>query len=308
MAGEDGGPTVKIIDFFFAARPICLLPVWSVFLIVQKYFDRNTSSGNDAFLILVGVSLITSGAYFINQIFDYEGDRINKKLGFLQRDLIKKSEMLAAYIAVSMIPMAVAFIYNYTTGLIFLILVVMGLLYSAPPFRLKDRPLGGLLSNGLGYGFFVPLVVPGFIISGHISNYYMLIFFFMMLSAGYLLTIIPDRAGDRLTGKKTFAQSWSDRKILTIAFGLMSIAFYAAFSMEHLYLIFIVTCSLGFLLVAIIRPSGKIILFTCKFPILLLTLLAGYYYPTYLVFIVVLFILTRVYYKKRFNMVYPRIN
>jgi hypothetical protein len=68
MRDEGEGETLKIIDFFFAARPICLLPVWSVFLIVQKYVDGGKSSGLDAFLILAGLSLITAGAYFINQI------------------------------------------------------------------------------------------------------------------------------------------------------------------------------------------------------------------------------------------------
>jgi hypothetical protein len=42
-----------------------------------------------------------------------------------------------------------------------------------------------------------------------------------------------------------------------------------------------------------------------KIPILLLTLLAGTFYPAFFVFIIVLVWLTRVYYRRRFNMVYP---
>jgi len=38
------------------------------------------------------------------------------------------------------------------------------------------------------------------------------------------------------------------------------------------------------------------------------SLLAGYFYPIYLIFIVVLIVLTRLYYKKRFGMVYPKVN
>ncbi len=299
---------MKIIDFFFAARPICILPVWSVYLIMQKFYYGARPSGYETFFILVGLSLMTAGVYFINQIYDFEGDRINDKVGFLQRRFIKRTEMTAAYIAVSFIPIAAAFIYNYQTGILFLILVILGYCYSAPPFRFKDRPLAGLLTNGVGYGLLVPLAIPGLLASLKIEYFYMVLFFFLMLSAGYLLTTIPDREGDRAVGKKTIAFYCSNTFILTMALIMMLLALYAVYKVKHIYLIIIALVSILLLVLSMFVKSERILLFTCKFPIFLLTLLAGYYYPTYLVFIVVLLILIRVYYKRRFNMIYPRLD
>jgi len=51
----------------------------------------------------------------------------------------------------------------------------------------------------------------------------------------------------------------------------------------------------------------NLLMFACKFPILLLTLLAGIHFPFYLFLLLLTIILTRVYYKKRFGIVYPKL-
>jgi len=275
---------------------------------MQKFYFGAKTSGYETFFVLLGISLMTAGVYFINQIYDREGDRINDKVGFLQRRFIKQSEMTAAYLAVSVIPVIAAFIYNYLTGFLFLILVILGFFYSAPPFRFKDRPLAGLLTNGFGYGILVPLSLPGLLLSVNIDYCFMILFFFLMLSAGYLLTTFPDRVGDRAVGKKTVAFYWSNTPILISALIIMLVALFAVYKVNHIYLIIISLISILLLFLTLFIRSERILLFSCKFPILLLTLLAGYYYPAYLIFIVVLLILTRLYYKKRFNMIYPRVD
>ena len=44
-----------------------------------------------------------------------------------------------------------------------------------------------------------------------------------------------------------------------------------------------------------------------KMPLLALTLLAGYYYPVYLGFVVALLVGTRTYYHRRFGVIYPEL-
>jgi len=299
---------VKIIDFVFASRPMLLLPTWSVYLITYRLVNGDKEFSPYAGFVLIGVTLITIGAYFINQIFDYESDEINKKLGFLQKGLIKKSEMMAAYIVVSLLPLVPAFVYNYKTGFVMVAMILLGYAYSAPPFRFKDRPVGGLLANASAYGILVPLSVSGYVKSSDTLGIYIIICFFLMVAAGYMLTIIPDREGDRKSGKNTLATICSDKPIIFLAIIFLSLSLYAAFAIDHLYLMIICAASMILFLIAFISGKNRVILFACKFPILMLSLLAGYYFPSYMVFLLVLMISTRLYYQRRFGIVYPRIN
>jgi 4-hydroxybenzoate polyprenyltransferase len=299
---------VKIIDFIFAGRPTLLLPTWSIYLITYKLMPYDIKFTYDGFSILIGITLITIGAYFINQIYDYESDKLNNKLGFLQRGIIKRGEMMAAYIVTSLLPLAPGFKADFKIGILMTIMILLGYIYSAPPLRLKDRPIIGLLANATAYGVLVPLAVPRFMNVIDISRVYILLCFFSMVAAAFLLTIIPDREGDRVSGKLTLATRFSNRQIIVHALIFLAVSLYASFIINNIFLIIICTISIVLFLIAFISNEKKSILFACKFPILLLSLLAGYYFPTYLVFLLVLLILTRIYYKKRFGIVYPRLN
>jgi len=302
------GERVKVIDFIFAARPMLLLPVWSLYLISFKFYSAETALYPRGIIILAGLTLLFAGAYYINQIYDYQSDLINKKLGFLQSGKIKKNEIKFAYLIVSVIPLMVAFIDGYFLGATFFCIFLLGVIYSVPPLRLKDRPISGLLSNSVAYGILVPMA--SFKNDGGL-NYLTFIlptYFFLTVSAEYLLTIIPDRTGDAESGKNTLAVLLSDKSIIIAALILLMFSFLIVWEINYLYLVIISVLSVLLFAAALISMNEKVILFACKFPILLMSLLAGYYYPGYLVFLLALLFSTRLYYKKRFGMVYPRIN
>ena len=298
---------MKVIDFIFAARPMLLMPVWSIYLLAfrlrypfQAWEDANT-------LALVGLTLVSAGAYYINQIFDYESDRINNKIGFLQYDIISKNEMIAAYLSVSLIAVIVTFFSSIFTAVMTLIICLLGLAYSAPPLKLKDRPLGGLLTNAGGFGVLIPLAAMSDL-EADIHLVYIIFYFSLIVAAGYLLTIIPDRKGDVVTGKSTLAAQLSNRRIISIGLVMLVCSLLMAFLIFNFYLIIISTVSIALFIIALMAPDENVILVACKLPILLVVIVAGIYFPAYLVFILVLLILTRLYYKKRFGLIYPRIN
>ncbi len=298
---------MKILDFFFAARPMLFLPVWSIYLISYHLLSSGDSVGRSFYVILVSLTLMTAGIYFINQIFDFETDLKNGKLGFLQKGLIRRSEMMAAYLSATVLSWILIFLQSFIPTAIIIGSTFLGLIYSVPPVKLKDRPLGGLLANGLGYGVLVPLLV---ICQFEIKSYYQLLliaYFFCAISAGFLLTIIPDRYGDQMAVKKTLAVRYPDR--LLILQGVLLLIMSAAFAamMKNSYLLGISVIATTLYLMALIVPKKEIILFACKFPIFLLTLLAAFYYPIYLILVVALLILTRVYYHMRFGITYPRL-
>jgi hypothetical protein len=91
------------------------------------------------------------------------------------------------------------------------------------------------------------------------------------------------------------------------AFLLMILAAYVAVRSQHNVLAGLSLVSSLPTLAALFVKSVKLELFAAKFPILLLTLLAGYFYPGYLVFILVLLVSCRIYYKRRLNLTYPKL-
>lgn len=299
---------VKVLDFIFAARPMLLLPVWSLYLIAYNFYFGTDSFDWYNIIALICLTFLVAGAYYINQIYDYQSDLINKKLGFLQSGKISKNEMIVVYVAISVIAIITGFRLSIFLGAVFCSVFILGYFYSAPPLRLKDRPILGLLSNSFAYGILVPLSIPGFAEKTDYLIMILPIYYFMIVSAGYLLTVLPDREGDAKTGKKTLAVILSDRSIIIVATFLLLFSLLLAWEMNHLFLIIISSASTLLYTVSLIIPKRELILLACKLPILLISLLAGYYYPGYFVFLLALLFLTRLYYKKRFGMVYPRIN
>ena len=74
-------------DFFFAARPMLHLPIWSVYLVSLHYHNQLSGSKFDLsdLAMLCLLSLMAAAAYYLNQIHDYDSDKINRKLGCMQR-------------------------------------------------------------------------------------------------------------------------------------------------------------------------------------------------------------------------------
>ena len=61
------------------------------------------------------------------------------------------------------------------------------------------------------------------------------------------------------------------------------------------------------LIVATVIRSTSLELLSAKLPLALLTLLAGFYYPAYLLFVVALVIACRIYFQKMFGIIYPKL-
>jgi len=298
---------VKVLDFIFAARPMLHLPIWTIYLLSLWLLGRIDLTPRD-FLIVAALSLNAAAAYYINQIYDYQSDLINEKLGFLQKGLLDKNQLIAVAVILWSISVIISFWVNWGAGVINIMLIILGLLYSLPPARLKDRPIWGLAANSIGIGVLIPMAAA--FITGKFSGHTILpcLYFFLTVASAHLMTVIPDRQGDIRTGKKTLAFYLSDGKIIVWASIFILSAILPALLMLNFFLIGVCLLTFVLLMTAASLKKTSALLFACKFPILLLSLLAGYYYPVYLIFLVVLLISTRLYYRRRFGIVYPRIN
>ena len=300
---------MKLLDYIFAARPMLLLPVWSIFLVALHYHHElaeKTFSWSDL-LILSCLTILTAGAYYINQVFDIESDKLNSKLGFLQKRLVSAGMLMAMYIIFSVLALSAAVFISTTLFIIFLQLLLLSFVYSAPPFRLKDRAVSGLFANAYSFGFLIPISVMPLITqhSAGLMGWDNPFYFFLSVIGVHILTTIPDIKGDKAAGKKTIGLILPLRVALLSAFMSFGGAALVAHYSNFLPLMIIAVISATLALTALVSTNLQIILAAAKIPILLLTLLAGYFYPIYFLFIVALLFLTRAYYKKRFNVVYP---
>jgi len=301
----------RIVDYFFASRPMLILPVWSIYLVSLHYHhelaDKEISSGNLA--VLSGLTLLSAGAYYVNQIFDRVTDRSNQKVLFLQNRLVNEKTLMTLFILFSVITIAFAAFYSKVIFFIFLQLFGLGFIYSAPPLRLKDRPISGLLVNAFAFGLLVPISIMPEItqhnagLLGWDNPFY----FFLSVIGVHILTTLPDIFGDKETSKKTVGVVFPKKIAMLLSFFAFAGAAFVAFQSGFIFLIIIGGVAAGVTLAALINPVDKLVLLTAKLPILLLTLLAGYFYPVYLLFVVVLILATRAYYQRRFNITYPKL-
>ena len=302
---------MKLFDFIFAARPLLHLPVWTVYLIALEAFSKTEpplfTTGN--LLTIIALNLLFAGAFYYNQVEDEESDRLNNKLGFLQRGYITRKGMLRAFYLPTIAALALSiYISLWLTG-VTILLIALSIAYSHAKTRLKDKPMGGLIANMLAHGGLVSLAGYPVYARGVIDEkaIYLALYFYVTVGAIYLMTTIPDLEGDRATGKITMAVKQGPEKTITFAILLMILGIALGMQSEVSGLASLAGLSTGLFLWARLDISPKVVLLSCKLPLLLLTFWAGAAYPLYLLFVIALLIVTRIYYKRRFNMVYPKL-
>ena len=302
---------MRPLDYFFAARPLLQLPIWTVYLVCLHYHLR-LSGGAFGWLdlaVMAGMSLIFTAAVYLNQVYDYESDRINRKVGFLQRGILTCVQLSSGAAVGMILPMAAAPLIGLPTMFIFAQLLLLAYFYSVPPVRLKDRPVGGLLANAYGHGTLVAVaIMPDLSVhNAGLLGWDNPLYFFLTVGGTYLLTTIPDRAGDAATGKRTLAVVIGPIPTMAAAALLYALAALVAYRSGFLLLSALAAGALALTLLSIAVRRDWAVLLAAKLPLLALTLLAGYFFPGYLGFVVALLIGARIYYRRRFGIVYPRL-
>jgi 4-hydroxybenzoate polyprenyltransferase len=286
-----------------------IIPVWTVYL---HYLSSCSDSGylvidpgRNAIFHLIALTMIFKGVYVLNQVFDIESDRKNDKLFFLPRDIISLRSAWIYYLALTLVGLVIVSVFAPKTITIAFTIVILGVAYSAPKMRMKDNAFGGLMSNAVAYGIMIPWMV-GLSCTGRMVGL-TAVPYFLAIAAGYVLTTIPDHNGDAATGKTTVSVILGPKGALILAH-MLSLAT-AAVSLWVQNFEMIVVSGVTLVCVTYLLASFKFtaLNFACKFPILLMTLLAGLHYPIYIAVLLLTIILTRWYYKKRFGIIYPKL-
>jgi 4-hydroxybenzoate polyprenyltransferase len=275
----------------------------------QQRFDSATvSSDSIAFSIIVAIFLFTCvmGAVFlINQVKDIETDRLNNKLYLIASGDVPLCHAWVETVILFVLPTMVTVLWRWklavVTGLAFLIL---GWFYSCPPFSLKDRPVGGAITNLCGgylvfcFGWMI-LGNPHLMMLLHATPYA------LGLLAVYFFTTLPDQEGDRTAKKITVAVRYGNRTVLVAGLIADCAAIILAAVVKDMVIFIPTVISFPFFIRAALTHRMADVLLTNKLATLFLSLAICIKFYLYLPLITVIFLFSKWYYKKRFNIRYP---
>ncbi len=178
--------------------------------------------------------------YGVNDIFDYETDRLNEKKveyeTLVSRD---RHKTLAVWIALINVPFLITAVTLVPAGIASLLgFLMFSIFYSAPPIRAKAVPF-------LDSAFNILYIFPGAfgyqLLSGNFPPLTLLAAAGLWTAAMHAYSAIPDIEADRRAGLKTIATVCRPFGTLAICSGLYVAA--AIFSFEYLGL---ASVSLGF--------------------------------------------------------------
>jgi 4-hydroxybenzoate polyprenyltransferase len=204
-----------------------------------------------------------------------------------------------------LISLILAFYLSISVGFLALIIALSGIFYSVPPIALKNRSYTAALTNAFGHGSLI--FAFGYSVAGGeiFQGFYRSLPYFFAVGAVYIGTTLPDIEGDKKTGKITFGVIYGEKKgnlFILLCYFISLIAGLIVWDVPFLVAALVVS---PFYIWLALTGKIKTTVLTVKLSIVSLSLAAAYFYPVYIVFLVVLILSMRAYYRHRFCFTYP---
>ncbi|MBN1826729.1 MAG: UbiA family prenyltransferase [Candidatus Eisenbacteria bacterium] len=301
-----------LLDRFFLTRPVVLIPAWA--FLGTGYLRALESGGDTAtryeaillpFLLL---TLMLAGVYVINQIYDRDTDRENGKLFLIAQGHVSLRDAWIEALLLVLVSLIAAALFRPAdlpwlagSGL-------LGFLYSADPVRLKGRPIADMIANAVGYGGVTFLYGFSLVRAPGTEDLLHALPYIFLVGGVFLHTALVDVRGDRKAGLRTSAVLLGPRGTSTFAFVLLVLAAGAGVLLGEPYPTLAAIGASPFFLWGLIRPGEKGSTLSFQWGSLLFILLLVIRAPWFGFFLVGLLAVTRLYYKLRFHMVYPRLD
>ncbi len=306
---------IKLVDFIFLSRPTLILPGWGFFILGYLHSKGLMNNMGPAMLLpkdikfwmaLVSATLISAYIYVLNQIFDRESDRYNKKLFLIAEGHISVFE---ASVFAGILLM-VSFITGLFVGFKYMVLLIpgfiIGSMYSVPPFRFKGRPLLDMVSNATGYA--VLNLGAGYVVGGgslwdlaKVSSPY-----FFAVCALYLNTTIPDIPGDRRGGLITTGVYLGEFITSTLGTVFVALSLVSSIITKSVFMFLVSSLSLPFYAWASIKKGDEFHSKTSyRVSGVVFTLLLIIKYPPFTLPAIITLVSLRLYYHVRFGLNYP---
>lgn len=298
-------------DYFFILRPLILIPAWNFLLIGGFLASRQGRLTWDLVWGLVIYTFVLGGVYILNQIMDIETDRLNKKLFIISGGYVTVKAAYVEMIALWLLAVGLSFRFGSIFILFIVLSIIMGIMYSLPPVKLKGKPILDTLSNGIGYGMINFAV--GWLLLREFdpAMFTKFVPYFLSISAVFINTTIVDIEGDRRAKEITTGVFLGSRFSHLVSTLLMAGAIVAAYIQRDYVCLIPAAVSFPLFVYAALyvsknnRVHRKATIASFRLPGLLFTLITCLLYPVYFLIVLAVLVAMRVYYKRRFGMTYP---
>jgi 4-hydroxybenzoate polyprenyltransferase len=308
-----------LLDYFFITRPILFFPGWATMLagfisalgkstIIAAVLDGNAEFyfwSSTIFLALLAFAMAMGGSFILNQLKDIHSDKKNRKLFIIGEGYVPVKHGYIEGILLLLFSLIIGLLIGIRfTSILILFIFVTSYLYNYQPFKFKNRPIAGLITNMLmGWLAFnlgwVLVKMPD--INMLINSLPYLTF----NTSLYLFTTLPDVEGDQATHKVTFAVRYGMKN--TILFSLFFYLFTILLSLilnDQIVLSFSIILAPLFIIL-LFKQDVRISVIALKLGILFFCLIICVSFPSFFILMLSIFVLTKNYYKTRFNFDYP---
>ena len=292
-------------------RPVLFFPAWSTLLLAyiseSKIQDYSVLFFNsDLMLRIFSFAGIMGASFVINQIVDVDSDRENQKLPILSSGKLSNRAAWIFSILLSIMTLLISFLFSlYIFYLNLIFLTITAYLYNIKPFKLKDHSILGAIANYL-MGVLAYLYA---LDSFYISDFESFILISSINFSLFILTTLPDIKGDKKIRKRTIGSVLGIKKAIWVnmLFMLIVLMFSLLFRYKITYVSYLYYLHFFISVLLVINCSIENIIFMIKLFLLVQALLVCVFFPDYFIFLIMMYLGGRVYYKSYFNINYPHI-
>lgn len=303
---------MKLVDLFFLLRPIVLIPSWAFLLAgvlrASESLGLAPPALGELWLPLVLFTMSLAGSYVVNQIYDAESDRENGKLFLISEGHISLGAAWITAIVLMAGSILGSAVFDRSVLIWSILASGIGFLYSADPARLKARPLLDLVANASGYGLIAFLFGYSRVAPVGTDTFILSIPYMLLVAAVFVHTTVVDRPGDEKAGLRTTAVLLGDRNTSWFGLALLVGALATGWMLGEPYPAVAAFGGLAFFLLSVVDPGVKGSTLSYQWGSLVFVILIIIRMPLFGALLLLLVLLTRLYYRFRFGMTYPKLD
>jgi 4-hydroxybenzoate polyprenyltransferase len=299
------------LDYLFLLRPILLIPAWTMLLVgyyrAQGQLSVTLKLPGEFWLAMLIYSGLMGAVYIVNQIFDVETDRLNKKLFLVAEGYVNKKAIILEAAVLFLGAIIIGFWkFSVPFGVIITLSGILGLLYSVPPFKFKGKPFLDMLANGFGYGLLA--FAAGWLSAGPYRSSLWLysLPYVLAVSAVYLNTTIPDYSSDKATKNITTGVFMGIKATRWLALAMMLGSLLLSIYFKDYLCLAAAGAALPLFVMAVISGNMKWTMLSYQAGSLMLVVLSGVLFPVFILILIATFLALKFYHKWRFGMDYPK--
>ncbi|MBN1504002.1 MAG: UbiA family prenyltransferase [Candidatus Eisenbacteria bacterium] len=317
---------VVLADRFFLLRPLVTVPAATFFLLgyaeaVLQGGDawpgrvRALLSARDSWpghqgpvhpwLGVVSYALLMASVYVVNQVYDAESDSANDKLFLIPRGIVSRREAWGVAAALLALGLAGGARCGQTTVLLFALSFVLGMAYSVPPLALKRLFPLDLLANAVGYGTVAFLTGWSLASTPGLNAVARSAPLALCVGGVFTLTAVHDRMGDRRSGFRTTGVTLGVERGPLLALVLLAAAVPLSLLTSNRLVLVAAAVSLPLFAYACAKRTERAVKVAYRASSSVFVLMSGLAFPGFLLAVLVLMGLARLYYSMRFALNYP---